>query len=323
MRKLENKGILITGGAGFVGSCLARQLADSDNRVGLLVLEQEDLWRVNDILSSLSILKADLRDYSAVSRQVREFAPDVVFHLATYGGMSGQNNDNRIVETNILAAANLLLALRETDYNAFVNVGSSSEYGLMDKPMAETDRPQPVSSYGRSKLAATHLCESYASAYGMPNVTLRLFSPYGPYEDARRLVPSVILSCLKGIDPALGSAESVRDFVFVMDAVDALLEAAIQIDKLKGRIINIGSGIQRSVGEVADMIIELVGNDVRPIWGAVKPSQPEPKAWLADIGLVAELMGWQPRYDLRSGLSKTVEWFRANSGRFDAYRGDV
>lgn len=323
MSMLKNKRVLITGASGFVGSCLARALADGANHIGLFVLEHDDLWRVNDIASEFSILTADLRDYSTVRRQIREFEPDIVFHLATFGAMSGQEDDNRIVETNVLACANLVLALAETDYSAFVNVGSSSEYGPKSKPMSENDVPEPQTSYGRSKLAATMLCQASAVTNDKPNVTLRLFSPYGYFEDARRLVPSVILSCLRGENPELGSPESVRDFVFIEDVVDALLMAAVKIDAGQGKIINVGSGVQHSVGEITSKIIKLTGGGLDPRWGVVKRSQNEPQSWQADTNQAAELLGWQPRHDLDSGLAKTVDWFRENISLYETCRGEA
>ena len=317
----KEKRILITGATGFVGSCFARSLADGTRPIGILTRGESNLWRIQDIVDRTQVIRADLRDYSAVREGVKDFAPDVVYHFATFGGMRHELDEGKIVETNVLACANLLAALADRDYSAFINVGSSSEYGPKAQPMSENDKPEPTSGYGKSKLLATFMCQADAATRGRPNVTLRLFSPYGRYEDGRRLVPSVILSCLKGLAPELSSPASVRDFVYIDDVIEALGLAAARIDSVKGEIINIGSGQQTSVEEIASRVIGITDCACEARWKSRERGQDEPAAWSANIEKAERLLSWRPRHDIESGLRKTIEWFRREGGRLYNHGG--
>jgi len=138
----------------------------------------------------------------------------------------------------------------------------------------------------------------------------RLFSPYGYYEDKTRLVPSVILSCLKGRSLKLASKDSVRDFVFIGDVMDAYVKAAENIGKAAGEIFNIGYGRQHCVREIVDTVIKITSSGIKPGWGKVFNPRFEPKKWQADISKARALLNWQPEYDLASGLSKTINWLK-------------
>jgi len=302
---------LITGATGFIGANLARRLIKEGAEVHILTRKQSNRWRLQDILQKVHEHRVDLRDYERLCKVVQDIRPKFIFHCATYGGYPFQEEENKIIETNILGTINLLRALSDIDYRCFVNTGSSSEYGIKSKPMLEKDLLEPVNTYGASKAAATLFCQALATREKRPIVTLRLFSPYGPYEEPTRLIPAVIISCLRNENPRLSSPHGMRDFNFVEDIVDAYLKV-IETPNIAGEIFNIGCGEQHSVGEVVDTIIKLSGRKVKPIWGNVSPRPNEPSIWQADISKAKELLGWHPRYGLREGLSKTIEWFEGN-----------
>lgn len=302
---------LITGATGFIGANLARRLIKEGAEVHILTRKQSNRWRLQDILQKVHEHRVDLRDYERLFKVVQDTRPKFIFHCATYGSYPFQKEENEIIETNILGTINLLRALSDIDYRCFVNTGSSSEYGIKSKPMSEEDLLEPISTYGVSKAATTLFCQAMAKREKRPIVTLRLFSPYGPYEEATRLIPTVIISCLRNENPRLSSPHGMRDFNFVEDIVDAYLKV-IETPNIAGEIFNIGCGEQHSVGEVVDTIIKLSGRKVKPIWGSVSPRPNEPSIWQADISKAKELLGWHPRYSLREGLSKTIEWFERN-----------
>ena len=203
---------------------------------------------------------------------------------------------------------NLIDACKETGFDLFVNTGSSSEYGIKTDPMKETDLPEPRNIYGISKIASTLYCQAVALNENLPIVTMRLFSPYGDFEDSSRLIPSVILSCLRGKNPEISSPEFVRDFIYIEDVID-LYEQLPDADITAGNIFNAGTGKQHSVGEVADIIARITGNQVKPVVGLPRRWPNEPKNWQADMSKTSDSLHWAPKYELDAGLTKSVEWF--------------
>ena len=174
---------------------------------------------------------------------------------------------------------------------------------------------EPVTEYGASKAAATLYCQTIACTEKLPVVTLRLFSPYGRYEQKSRLVPSLILSALQKINPRIASRQFVRDFIFIDDVLDAY-EAVIDSKNTSGKIFNIGSGQQHSVGEVADMIVGLLGNEVTYEVGMPQAWKNEPTFWQADIQRAKSELEWEPEYSLGKGLAATIGWFKLNKGLY-------
>jgi nucleoside-diphosphate-sugar epimerase len=175
-----------------------------------------------------------------------------------------------------------------------------------------------VNDYGVSKSAATLYCQSVARNKKIPMVTLRLFSPYGCYEGHKRLIPSVILDCFRGKNPEIISFEFVRDFIFIKDVMDAYIRL-LDAKEIIGEIINIGSGKQHTVGDIADTIIELTGDVLVPEASGTPRWPNEPEKWEADITKAKKLLNWEPKYDLTRGLDATIKWFRENINLYKNY----
>jgi nucleoside-diphosphate-sugar epimerase len=308
MSSLKKKTILITGVTGFVGSNLLRRLCKTHADLHIITRESSNLWRIKDIIHDIRRHTPDLSDFTRVKKVIHEIHPDIVYHLATYGGNSRQDNFREIFASNFFGTVNLLNACKETGFDLFVNTGSSSEYGIKTDPMKETDLPEPRNNYGISKTASTLYCQSVALNENLPIVTLRLFSPYGNFEDRERLIPSVILSCLRGKNPEISSPEFVRDFIYIEDVID-LYEHLPDARVIPGNIFNAGSGKQHTVGEVVDSIIRITGNQVKPVVGLPRRWPNEPKVWQADMSKTLTSLNWALKYDLDAGLKKSVEWF--------------
>lgn len=307
--KLPSRRILVTGASGFVGANLTHYLAGLGYHPHVILRRNSNIWRIRDIASRIKMHPADLENKAQVRRVVKKIRPEIIYHCAAYGGYHFQKDLGRIISANITGTVNLLEACAGAGFRCFVNTSTSSEYGIKDKPMKEKDLPEPVSAYGAAKASATLLCHQFARSKGLPVVTLRLFSPYGYFEDARRLIASVILSCMHKKAPLLSSRYSVRDFVFIDDVLRAYLKAAARIQDIAGELINIGSGRQHSVGQVVKEIINLSGSRSAPIWEAVDNPRIEPSLWVADISKARKELDWEPRFDLTSGLKKTISWF--------------
>jgi len=300
--------ILVTGATGFVGSCVARRLVHLGHEVHAMVRETSDHWRIGDLGGDLRIHCCDLRDGDAVMTLVRQVRPEAVCHLATYGGFSFQKESSEIFQTNFVGTMNLVRACEKIDLSCFINTGSSSEYGLKDRPMEERDLLEPLGDYGVAKASTTLFCRSEAVEKGLPLVTLRIFSPYGPWDDPKRLVPYVIASLLQGSPPSLSNPAFVRDFIYIDDVVAAYL-AVLRVKVEPGRIYNVGSGVQSTLGEVVSRISELLPHSP-PVWGVTPPRKVEPSCWVADITQIRTDQGWEPTWGLYQGIAETVAWMK-------------
>jgi len=303
--------MLVTGATGFVGSCLTRRLVEMEYDVHVFIRSGSNKWRIEDLLGRVTRHEVDLRDADVVQKAVTQIGPAIICHLATYGGFASQKEPSVIMESNLMGTANLLEACEKTGFTCFINTGSSSEYGLKSRPMSESDILDPVGDYGVSKAAATLLCRARAFEKGLPVVTLRLFSPYGPWDDPQRLIPYVIKSFLRGKAPELSTPKSVRDFIYIDDVLDVFFKV-MKASVSGGEIFNVGTGVQHSVGEVVSMVGGIIENGIEPVWGRVTSPRAEPDSWVANIRKAGIKLGWFPSTSLRAGLNKTVEWFRKN-----------
>jgi nucleoside-diphosphate-sugar epimerase len=308
--------VFITGATGFVGSNLVRRYLGQGADVSINVRRSSDTWRIADILKDVNIVPVDITDYEKLKSSLKEIRPGFIFHTATYGGSAHQNISEKIVASNITGTINLLRSCRGLPVDLLVNTGSSSEYGIKNLPMKESSLLEPVTEYGVSKAAATLYCQTFAVSEKIPVITLRLFSPFGPYEQKSRLIPSVILAALRKINPKISSRHFVRDFIFMNDVLDAY-DAALNLKNPTGKIFNIGSGTQNSVGEVVDMIIRLLGKEVSYDVGIPQVWKNEPVIWQADIEKAKSELGWEPKYSLEQGLLATINWFKGHKGLYE------
>ena len=184
---------LQTGATGFVGSNLVRRSLQDGADVYVNIRTTSDTWRIRDILKDVSVIPADLAEYEKLNEFLKKTNPDIIFHTAVYGGNAAQNDTGKIIESNISGTVNLLRGCQDIGLRLFVNTGSSSEYGIKNTAMKESEILEPVTDYGVSKASATLFCQKNARTENLPVVTLRLFSPFGPYEQKSRLIPSEFL----------------------------------------------------------------------------------------------------------------------------------
>ena len=299
--------ILVTGATGFVGGCLTRRLAGEGKRVHVLIRPTSNDWRIADYRERLTYHTVDIRDRDALVRVFRLVRPDVVYHCAVYGGYPAQTDSVRIGQVNAMGTINVLTAAVETGFGCFINTGSSGEYGPRTDLMREADPLRPTTAYGATKAAATLFAYAMAKSTDLPIVTLRLMSPYGPFEEPTRLVPAAIAKALRGEDIALSSGDESRDFFFVEDLVDLYLRVPGSRFE-PGEVVNVGSGRPHTVRQVAEHILELTASASRPLWGAFDPRAYDAAHWQADVSRMAGIFGWRPETSLEQGLERTVAW---------------
>ena len=299
--------ILLTGATGFVGGALARRLSGEGHELHLVVRSSSDRRRLAGLDGTVEH-DLDLRDAERVYAVVQAIRPRIVYHCAVYGGFSSQNDTAAIFQTNLTGTMNLLSACERVGFDRFVNTGSSSEYGVKHLPMREDDLPEPLGDYAVAKCAATLFCRSEAVLKGLPVVTVRLFSPYGPWDDPRRFISSVVRTFLTGGSPVLLNPRAVRDYLYIDDVLE-LYHLVTEQPVVPGEIFNGGSGRQTSVSEMAAYLQRLTVG-ASPQTGGAPSSRIEPERWVADIDRARDRLGWIPRVGLEEGLARTVTWMR-------------
>ena len=307
------KRIILTGASGFVGANLARRLLHDGHELHLFLRRNHHLWRIAAIQNDVQLHETDLSDEESLVRIVESIRPEWIFHLAAYGAYSTQTDLRRMVWTNILGTMNLVQACLKTGFEAFVNTGSSSEYGFKDHAPAEDESLEPNSPYAVTKASATLFCRHIARSRQVHLPTLRLYSIYGPYEEPSRLIPTLIVHGLNCKLPPLVSPETARDFVYVDDVVEAYLLAATQSSfEEYGAVYNVGSGIQTTLREVVEVARRVMNIEDEPEWGSMPARQWDTQVWISDSSKIRNALGWQPRFTLEQGLRATINWLKEN-----------
>lgn len=309
----ENKKILVTGATGFIGTNLVRELVeDESNSIFIVLRNASDTWRINDVLKKVKVIYCDLNNYVDIKKIVEEIKPNIIYHCVNYGGFPNEKDFNLIINTNIVSTINLINSCLDQDFDAFINLSSSSEYGFKDKPMNEEDKLEPINDYGISKVTSTIYANNFGKIHKKPIVTVRLFSPFGYYESKERLFPSLLLNILEGVPPKLANPNSARDFIFIEDVVQFLLELSEKAKRHCGEIFNLANGKQYTVKEVADLAIKLSGKNLNAEYGSVEGRKYDTPIWVADMNKTFKNFKWKPKYSLEEGLKKTINWFKLN-----------
>ena len=315
------KRVVITGASGFVGANLARRLLRDGHEVNLLLRPGFQPWRIREIQKDVRLHLVQLHDAGAVDKALGEIRPNWIFHLAAHGAYSWQNDLPQMVQTNIIGTMNLVQASLHINVEAFVNTGSSSEYGLKDHPPSETEFLEPNSDYAVTKASATLFCRYTAQRERVHIPTLRLYSVYGPYEEPNRLVPQLILRGLQKQLPPLVDPDTVRDFTHVDDVVDAYLAAVHRSGQEWGAVYNVGTGIQTSLQQAVDIVRQAMDIAAEPQWGSMSSRIWDTRCWVADNRAIRRALGWQPRHAFKDGFRQTCAWFQDNPQLMAIYKG--
>ncbi len=325
---LAEKKVLITGADGFIGSHLVERLVWLGAEVRALALynsfgQRGWLDTVDaKILAAVEVVMGDVRDpfhSRALTRDV-----DVVFHLASLIAIPySYHAPESYVASNVTGTLNMLQAARDERVSRFIHVSTSEVYGTaVSVPMSETHPLSAQSPYAASKIAADQLALSFHRSYDIPVVIARPFNTYGPRQSTRAVIPTIITQALAGGNVTLGATTPRRDFTFVADTVSALIAAA-ECDKAVGEVVHFGSGIDISIGELAQKILQMTGSEgtVSSDSRRVRPPESEVDRLLCDSRKAAELFKWKPEVDLNSGIRQTIDWFAEPSNRI-RYRAD-
>jgi UDP-glucose 4-epimerase len=304
------KRVILTGGTGFVGANLARRLLRDGHEVHLLVRPNYQPWRIDEIRPDVRLHELHLHETEAVARVVSQIRPDWVFHLAVHGAYSWQTDWEQMVQTNIQGTMSLVSACLNTGFEAFVNTGSSSEYGFKDHAPAESEPVEPNSHYAITKAAATMFCRHTAQSRQVHLPTLRLYSVFGPYEDPGRLLPTLIMRGLKGELPPLADPNVARDFVYVDDVVEAYLLAASVRTPEWGPIYNVGSSVQTTLRDAVEVARQALNIGAEPVWNTTPNRSWDANVWVSDNRKIRAQLSWGPRSTFAEGFRQMADWIR-------------
>lgn len=307
---MKNKRIVITGGAGFIGSNLSHEVA-ADNNV--IIIDDLSTGNVKNVIDLVDKKNVTLITGSILDRQLLDrifYGIDYVFHLAAIPSVPRSIQDPLTTnEVNVTGTLNVLIAARNNKVKKVIFASSSSVYGDNPTlPKTEDMVPDSRSPYALTKLVGEHYCMLFHKIYGMPTVCLRYFNIYGPRQNQNSeytaVVPSFISCVLQEVRPVIyGDGFQTRDLTYVQDAVRANIIASES--PITG-VINVGTGYRTTINELAQNITKIVGKDLQPIYK--KPRVGDIRDSLADITL-AKSIGYSCRYSLEDGLRETIRTF--------------
>lgn len=313
--------ILVTGGAGFIGSHLAERLVSSGHCVSI-VDDLNDFYSPEVKRANLNAVRAagpvefhwcDIRNVDAMDRIVGSFQPEAIFHLAARAGVRPSLEQPLLYEeTNVKGTLILLEAARRNSVKKFVFASSSSVYGIANRVPFREDDPVhcPISPYAATKLAAEKFCFTYSHLYRLPVVCLRFFTVYGPRQRPDLAIHKFARLIEAGRPvPFFGDGSSGRDYTYIDDAVSGLL-AALSYDT-RFEIFNIGNSRPVKLTELVSTLEAALG---KPAVLERRPDQPgDVPLTFADISKAGRLLGYQPRTSFEDGIRKFVEWMRAGN----------
>jgi len=310
--------ILVTGGAGFIGSHLAQALVDDGNAVSVLdnfsTGHRENL---DGFRERITLHEVDLRDADGVAAAVA--GQDYVFHEAALASVPRSVKDPVTSnDVNVAGTLNVLVAARDAGVKRVIYAGSSSAYGNSEvSPKHEALVPQPLSPYAVTKLVGEHYCRAFSEVYGLETLSIRYFNVFGPRQDPdspyAAVIPIFAAKLLAGEAPVIdGDGEQTRDFTYIANVVAGNVKA-MTAARTAGEVVNVACGGSYSVLDLFRQIRDRLGVDIDPVHGPRRAGDVDHS--MADISRARELLGYEPVVDFADGLGVTVDWYREQAAR--------
>ena len=324
----NGKNILVTGADGFIGSHLVEMLVKHNANVKALSLYNSfNYWGwLEDIncLDQIEVLNGDIRDPHYCKHITKDI--DIIFHLAALIAIPySYIAPTSYVDTNITGTLNIIQAALENNANRVIHTSTSEVYGTAKYvPIDEKHPLQPQSPYSASKIGADNMAMSFYNSFELPVSIARPFNTYGPRQSARAVIPTIITQIANGAkEIKLGDVTPTRDFNYVEDTCRGFIALATS-DKTIGEIVNIGSNFEISVKDTLESIKDIMQSDVEFITDEqrIRPENSEVHRLWCDNTKIKTLTGFEPIYNIRSGLEKTVEWFLKKEN-LAKYKSDI
>jgi NAD dependent epimerase/dehydratase len=321
---------VVTGSEGFIGSHLVERLvADGVSVRAFVQYNSTNNWGWLEslppsILESVEVVTGDVRDPFVVRESLR--GCNRVYHLAALIAIPySYRAPLEYVQTNVIGTLNVLQAAHDEGVERVIQTSTSEVYGTARRVPIDEDHPlQGQSPYSASKIGADKLAESFHLSFNLPVVTVRPFNTYGPRQSARAVIPTVISQVLWLETVKLGSLHPIRDLTFVADTVDGFIRAGNKGEAV-GRTINLCQGKGISIGDLAELILELMGSKKEILCddARIRPEASEVQRLIGDNTVAREILGWTAATELRAGLSATIEWVSAHKSYFKTHLYNV
>jgi NAD dependent epimerase/dehydratase len=317
------RGVLVTGGGGFIGSHLAEALVRAGASVRAFVrytsrgdhgwLEAAD----PDVVRELEIFRGDLANPEAVAGAVA--GRDVVFHLGALIPIPySYRHPREFVTANVTGTLNVLEAARRGEVQRIVHTSTSEVYGTAQEiPINEEHRLHPQSPYAATKVAADQLALSYQRSFATPVAVVRPFNTYGPRQSARAVIPTIVTQALSRETIELGATDTTRDFLYVEDTIAGMMRCG-SADGVEGEVINLGTGVEVSIAELVQRVLTVLQRDVPVSFDddRIRPPDSEVERLVADVAKAKALLGWTPETDLDEGLQLTIDWLTGSLSEY-------
>lgn len=322
----QGRKVLVTGAEGFIGSTLVDRLvaAGADVRAFAHYKPYGTQGWLAGKGDEVEIVAGDVRDPERVNDVIAD--RDVVFHLAALIGIPySYEAPDSYVQTNVVGTQNVLNACRRAGVSRLLHTSTSETYGTaLTAPISEDHPLQPQSPYSASKIGADMMALSYHHAFELPVAVVRPFNTYGPRQSSRAVIPTILSQLHAGAQEIkLGAVSPTRDFNYVEDTVGGFLAVAGS-DRALGHAVNIGSGREISIGDLAQHCIDITGSSARVVTDEdrLRPAGSEVERLLCDNSRAKEWCGWEPEFTLEEGLSRTSDWVEQHMDRFDPTKYD-
>ena len=316
--------ILLTGASGFIGQALGKKLLESKDVElhEVHAIERYVTGRYNHYQNSKNDGKntskhyVDLKDYHGVRTLIEKLSPDYIIHLAAISPVAySYDNYLEVTEVNYLSSINLAEAARKLEnFKQFIFAGTSEEYGLAildkNKKLTENSELKPNSPYAVAKIATDMYLQYMGLAYNFPYTVMRPFNTYGRIDNNHFFIERTVTQMLNGNSVRLGDPDAVRDWVYVDDHVEGYVKA-LGNKKAIGQTIQLCTGKGYTTRETAELIAEMTGYNGSIEWNATQKRPLDAKVLIGDNSKAKKLLGWEPKYDLKQGLEKTIEFWRS------------
>jgi UDP-glucuronate decarboxylase len=298
--------VLVTGGAGFIGSHVVKALVGGGHDVAIFVRPNTSIHKLEPLVPEIRVFRGDVEDPDDAVSKLGDWRPETCAHLAWYAEPNTYLQSTENVK-NLTASLALLPRLAGIGCTRFVITGTCAEYAPSPARLREESPVGPETLYGACKLALQMVTAKLAAQSALQVAWARIFHLYGPFEYEQRLVPAVIRTLLRDEEFAATSGEQVRDYLHVHDVASALRTL---IENGVDGTVNVCSGEEVTVRHLIETIANALGHSDQVTFGAVAARAWDPPYLCGDnTRLVGE--GWAPRYDLRGGIEQTIEWWRA------------
>jgi NAD dependent epimerase/dehydratase len=325
---LSGQTVFVTGACGFIGSHLVEALVRRGAKTRALALYDargslgwiEDMPA--DIRASVEVISGDVRDSELMGRLIQK--GDTVFHLAALIGIPYSYVAPRsYVETNITGTVNILEACRQKGAARMLMTSTSEVYGsALTVPISEAHPLQAQSPYAATKIAAEKMTESYIRSFELPASIVRPFNTFGPRQSPRAVIPTVLMQVMSEAEEfQIGDLDTTRDFNYVEDTVEGFIRLA-ECEAALGKTVNIGTGIEISIGKLLEKVQKIGGRTLRVKQDAqrIRPVASEVRRLCADASYLKQLTGWSPASRLDGGLTTTLAWMKKRGGAYEAGR---